>query len=273
MTLRVICQKFCATRSGPTYSNFCSGKSAEVTTALTPGSAAAFEVSIERMRAWAWGERRMWPTSMPGITRSDPYNARPVTFGTPSGRTGRVPTHLNGLALAFVGESCMAASPGRRIAPVGPDRRAARAQMQATASDMARAFVARHACCIPPMRTGPRCCFRSAGTWGSVTLGSFGRAAPMLAYTAPTTVEEAVRALAEASGVAKVLSGGTDLLVQLRSGRAKPNLIVDIKKIPNISGIRERDGAFAIGAEPPAPRSASAKRCGGPGPAWLRLPT
>src|SRR5476649_33493 len=27
MMLRVICQKFCATRSGPTYSNFCSGKS------------------------------------------------------------------------------------------------------------------------------------------------------------------------------------------------------------------------------------------------------
>jgi CO/xanthine dehydrogenase FAD-binding subunit len=70
----------------------------------------------------------------------------------------------------------------------------------------------------------------------------------MLAYAAPTTVEEAVRALAAASGVAKVLSGGTDLLVQLRSGRVKPDLIVDIKKIPDLSGIRERDGAFEIGA-------------------------
>ena len=70
----------------------------------------------------------------------------------------------------------------------------------------------------------------------------------MLAYTAPTTVEEAVRTLAGASGMAKVLSGGTDLLVQLRSGRAKPDLIVDIKKIPDMSGIRERDGGFAIGA-------------------------
>ena len=97
MMLRVMCQKFCATRSGPTYSNFCSGKSAPVITALTPGSAAAFEVSIERMRAWACGERRMRPISMPGIARSEPYCARPVTFGTPSGRIGRVPTHLYGL--------------------------------------------------------------------------------------------------------------------------------------------------------------------------------
>ncbi len=73
----------------------------------------------------------------------------------------------------------------------------------------------------------------------------------MLAYTAPTTVEEAVRALAGASGIAKVLSGGTDLLVQLRSGRVKPDLIVDIKRIPDLSGIAQRDGGFVIGAATP----------------------
>jgi CO/xanthine dehydrogenase FAD-binding subunit len=73
----------------------------------------------------------------------------------------------------------------------------------------------------------------------------------MLGYIAPSTVEEAVRILAEAPGSAKVLSGGTDLLVQLRSGRAKPELIVDIKKIPGISGIREHDAAFVIGASTP----------------------
>jgi carbon-monoxide dehydrogenase medium subunit len=71
---------------------------------------------------------------------------------------------------------------------------------------------------------------------------------PALAYTAPLSVDEAVRILAGASGTAKILSGGTDLLVQLRSGRAKPDLIVDTKKIPGISGIREQDGAFVIGA-------------------------
>jgi CO/xanthine dehydrogenase FAD-binding subunit len=73
----------------------------------------------------------------------------------------------------------------------------------------------------------------------------------MLDYTAPSTVEEAVRILAAASGTAKVLSGGTDLLVQLRSGRVKPGLIVDIKKIPDISGIREQNGGFVIGAATP----------------------
>ncbi len=70
----------------------------------------------------------------------------------------------------------------------------------------------------------------------------------MLNYKAPSTVEEAVSILASASGTAKVLSGGTDLLVQLRSGRTKPDLIVDIKKIPGMSGIREQDGVFIIGA-------------------------
>jgi CO/xanthine dehydrogenase FAD-binding subunit len=73
----------------------------------------------------------------------------------------------------------------------------------------------------------------------------------MYDYTAPSTVEEAVRILAGAPGTAKVLSGGTDLLVQLRSGRAKPGLIVDIKKIPGIADIRERDGGFVIGASTP----------------------
>ena len=72
-----------------------------------------------------------------------------------------------------------------------------------------------------------------------------------LSYAAPTSVDDAVKLLAGSSGLAKVLSGGTDLLVQLRSGRMSPELIVDTKKIPGIIGIREEAGGFVIGAATP----------------------
>src|ERR1700712_226209 len=72
-----------------------------------------------------------------------------------------------------------------------------------------------------------------------------------LSYAAPTSVDHAVRLLAGASGLVKVLSGGTDLLVQLRAGRLKPELIVDTKKIPGLIGIREENGGFVIGASTP----------------------
>ena len=72
-----------------------------------------------------------------------------------------------------------------------------------------------------------------------------------LDFTAPTTVDEAVRMLAGAQGTAKVLSGGTDLLVQLRSGRLRPQLIVDAKRIPGLIGIREEADRWVIGAATP----------------------
>lgn len=74
---------------------------------------------------------------------------------------------------------------------------------------------------------------------------------PRLNYASPTTVNEAVALLAGSTGLAKLLSGGTDLLVQLRSGRVKPDLIVDTKKIPGMIGIREENGGFVIGAATP----------------------
>jgi CO/xanthine dehydrogenase FAD-binding subunit len=74
---------------------------------------------------------------------------------------------------------------------------------------------------------------------------------PSLSFTAPTSVDEAVKILAGASGMAKVLAGGTDLLVQLRSGRVRPELIVDTKRIPELIGIREESDRFVIGASTP----------------------
>jgi carbon-monoxide dehydrogenase medium subunit len=72
-----------------------------------------------------------------------------------------------------------------------------------------------------------------------------------LNYAAPKTADEAVKLLAGAAGLAKVLSGGTDLLVQMRSGRLKPELIIDTKYIPGIIGIRQEAGGFRIGAATP----------------------
>jgi CO/xanthine dehydrogenase FAD-binding subunit len=74
---------------------------------------------------------------------------------------------------------------------------------------------------------------------------------PNLSFTAPATVDEAVRALAGSAGLAKPLSGGTDLLVQLRSGRMRPDAIVDLKRIPELIGIREEADEFVIGAATP----------------------
>jgi CO/xanthine dehydrogenase FAD-binding subunit len=74
---------------------------------------------------------------------------------------------------------------------------------------------------------------------------------PRVNYEAPTSVDDAVKILAGASGLAKVLSGGTDLLVQLRSGRIKPDLIVDTKRIPGLIGIREEGDFFVVGAATP----------------------
>lgn len=68
-------------------------------------------------------------------------------------------------------------------------------------------------------------------------------------YLAPRSLDEAVGAYAAAAGAARILAGGTDLLVQMRSGLLKPGLIVDIKKIPEMTAIEETaEGGFRIGA-------------------------
>ena len=67
-------------------------------------------------------------------------------------------------------------------------------------------------------------------------------------YEAPDTVESATALLAHATGDARILAGGTDLLVQMRSEIVDPALIVDIKRIAETRRITEEQGGWRIGA-------------------------
>ncbi len=67
-------------------------------------------------------------------------------------------------------------------------------------------------------------------------------------YEAPETLDAAVALLAGEAGVARPLAGGTDLLVQLRFGMVEPDLIVDVKRIPELRRITAEGGGFRIGA-------------------------
>ena len=76
-------------------------------------------------------------------------------------------------------------------------------------------------------------------------------------YIAPRSIGEAVTVLQSATSGAQVLAGGTDLIIQLKTGGKRPGLLVDIKKIPEANAIkREADGSVRIGAAAPIARLA-----------------
>src|ERR1700674_5542778 len=71
-------------------------------------------------------------------------------------------------------------------------------------------------------------------------------------YLSPRTLDEAIGAFAAGGRNARLLAGGTRLLVQMRSGAVKPGLIIDIKKITEMTTIEETaDGGFRVGAAVP----------------------
>ena len=67
-------------------------------------------------------------------------------------------------------------------------------------------------------------------------------------YEAPKSLDQAVALLAAEKGEARVLAGGTDLLVQMRTDVIEPTLLVDIKGIAELRQIKEEAGGFRVGA-------------------------
>ncbi|MEM7188618.1 MAG: xanthine dehydrogenase family protein subunit M [Pseudomonadota bacterium] len=70
-------------------------------------------------------------------------------------------------------------------------------------------------------------------------------------FESPTSIDGAVALLAAEGGISRLLAGGTDVLVQLRSGMVEPDLVVDIKRIPGMFDIAEENGGFRVGAAVP----------------------
>lgn len=69
------------------------------------------------------------------------------------------------------------------------------------------------------------------------------------AYERPTRIETAIALLDEHGPDARLLAGGTDLIIRLRDGTVRPQVVVDVKRIAELDGeIREIEGGLRIGA-------------------------
>jgi CO/xanthine dehydrogenase FAD-binding subunit len=67
-------------------------------------------------------------------------------------------------------------------------------------------------------------------------------------YATPESAEEVVKLLAGKNGDARILAGGTDLIVQLREGRRQAKLVIDVKNIPELTQVTYDEIGLHIGA-------------------------
>ena len=71
---------------------------------------------------------------------------------------------------------------------------------------------------------------------------------PSFDYKTPKTLEEACTLLWELRERAKIIAGGTDLVIGLRSGDLRPRCLIDITRIEELRRIVEEEGRITIGA-------------------------
>ncbi|MBV9662163.1 MAG: xanthine dehydrogenase family protein subunit M [Acidimicrobiales bacterium] len=67
-------------------------------------------------------------------------------------------------------------------------------------------------------------------------------------YVRPDSIAEVLDHLASAEGAAKILAGGQSLIPLLSLRLARPEMLVDVNRIPNLSTIRASNGAVRVGA-------------------------
>jgi carbon-monoxide dehydrogenase medium subunit len=67
-------------------------------------------------------------------------------------------------------------------------------------------------------------------------------------YVAPDSLDEALSALQGGGEDAKVLAGGHSLLPLMKLRLATPSLLVDLRRVPGLSGIQREDGTWRVGA-------------------------
>ena len=67
-------------------------------------------------------------------------------------------------------------------------------------------------------------------------------------YSRATSLEDALAKLAATGGDGKFIAGGHSLVPLMKLRLSEPKILIDIARIPGLSGIREKDGTIEIGA-------------------------
>ncbi len=70
-------------------------------------------------------------------------------------------------------------------------------------------------------------------------------------YEVPTSLANAVELLRSGNGTAKALAGGTDLIDQIRTGRLTPDLLIDVKRLPELNILRHDADGLRLGSAVP----------------------
>ena len=67
-------------------------------------------------------------------------------------------------------------------------------------------------------------------------------------YSRATSLDDALARLRAANGAGKLVAGGHSLIPLMKLRLSEPATLIDIGRIPGLSGIRETEGGIEIGA-------------------------